>query len=61
MSLTAWVILGLIAMLTVGLVVCAVKLERKATEWHWLHPPNEDDDGVFLMEEEDDPDGQNTR
>ena len=56
---TAYVLLGLLGVLTVCLVLGAAKLERRATEWQWLHPPNEDEDGVFLME--DDPDGENTR
>ena len=60
MATMTWIVLGVVAAFTVGLVLAAVKLERKATEWAWLHPPNEDEDGVFLMEE-DDPDGENTR
>ena len=60
MATLTWIALGAVALLTVGLVVWMVRLERKSTHWAWLHPPNEDDDGVFLMEE-DDPDGQNSR
>lgn len=60
MSTLAWFFLGLLALVTVGLVVGAARLERRQQEWEWLHPPNEDEGGVFLMEE-DDPDGENTR
>lgn len=61
MTTMAYVILGALGVMTVLLVFGAAKLERRATEWQWLHPPNEDEDGVFLMEEDDDPDGQNSR
>ena len=58
MSIGAWIILSVIVLLTVWLVFGAVKLERKATEWEWLHPPEEEEDGVFILKE-DDPDGKN--
>lgn len=60
MTTMAYVLLGFLGVLTVLLVFGAAKLERRQQAWEWLHPPNEDEDGVFLMEE-DDPDGQNTR
>ena len=60
MSMTAWVVLSLLVLFTLVLVLGSMILERKVPYWGWLHPPN-DDDGCSLMDEEDDPDGQNTR
>lgn len=54
MTTMAYVLLGLLVMLTVCLVLGAAKLERRATEWQWLHPPN--DDGISILEVEDDAD-----
>lgn len=52
MTTMAYVALGILAAMAVCLVLGAVKLERRQQAWEWLHPPNEDEDGVFLMEEE---------
>lgn len=60
MAIATWILLGIMTLLTVGLVVWMVRAERRAAHWTWLHPPNEAEDGVFLMEEED-PDGENSR
>lgn len=59
MTRAEWIAVALLAAFVTMMICIAVKIERKRTEWTWLHPPNEDDDGVFLMEE-DDPDGQNS-
>ena len=60
MTRAEWIAVALLVLGAVLMVVIAVKVERKRTEWAWLHPPNEDEDGVFLLEE-DDPDGENSR
>ena len=60
MATIAYVLLGAFALFDVLLVVGLSRIERRQQEWQWLHPPNEAEDGVFLMEE-DDPDGENTR
>ena len=60
MTKVEWIVLGVMVLLVVLLVVGTMRLEHKQQEWAWLHPPNEDSDGVFLLEE-DDPDGENTR
>lgn len=60
MSLAVWVILGFLMLLTVGLVLGAAKLERRQQDWEWLHPPNEDGDGISILRD-DDPDGTCTR
>lgn len=49
MSLTAWAVLGILALFVVVLVVCSIVLERKQIEWERLHPP--DDDGISLLED----------
>lgn len=59
MSTLAWIGLGLLVLGTIGLVVGAGTLERKAAALEWLHPP-EDDDGVRILKD-DDPDGNCTR
>lgn len=62
MTNVEWIVLGVLIVLVALLVIGTVHLERKQQEWTWLHPPNEDEDGVFLLDEEDDdPDGQNSR
>lgn len=52
--------LVLILAFTGLLIFSAVKLHQTRQRWAWLHPP-EDDDGVTLLEEEDDPDGNYSR
>lgn len=57
MDIMAYVVLGILAAMAVCLVLGAAKLERRQQAWEWLHPPNEDEDGVFLMEDEDEEKG----
>ena len=59
MSLTVWVILGVLALFCVALVLGCAKLEKMQARREWLHPP-EDDDGISILKD-DDPDGDCTR
>ena len=59
MSLAAYCLLGLLAVMTLFLVLGAAKLERMQIYREWLHPP-EDDDGISILKD-DDPDGNCTR
>ena len=56
MTHAEWFALGAVFILVGLMALIAVKIERKRTEWTWLHPP--DDDGISIL---DDPDGQDTR
>lgn len=56
MAVCMYVVLGLIAVLTVCLVFGATKLERRQQDWEWLHPPN--DDGITLLEDIDNADSR---
>lgn len=53
MSVAACVLLALLTIMTMGLVIGAAIMERRAAEMKWIHPP-EDDDGVSLLEDEED-------
>ena len=61
MTTMAYVLLGLLGIMTVCLVFGAAKLEQQQLRIRreWLHPP-EDDDGVSILRD-DDPDGECTR
>ena len=54
--MTAAAILAILAICVLLVLTGAAKLERQADEWarYELHPPDEDDDGVTLLEEDED-------
>ena len=46
----AYIAIGILGIFTAVLVFWTARMEHKAHEWEWLHPP-EDDDGCSVMEE----------
>ena len=52
MSTLAWFFLGLLALVTAGLVYGAARLEQQQLRNRWIHPPD-DDDGVSLLEDDE--------
>lgn len=60
MTTAEWIALAILILLGTMIVIGVVRLEKRRTAWNWLHPPNEDEDGVCILKD-DDPDGENTR
>lgn len=41
MKIAVYIVLGLVTVMTLCLVLGAVKLERRQQDWEWLHPPED--------------------
>ena len=60
MRIVCYIILGALGILTVLLVIGATKMEKQQLEkeWAWMHPPDDNGDGVSLLEDENDANNQ---
>lgn len=52
------IVFGFLCLAALLIFAGAAEIERKADRWEhyekWIHPPDEDDDGVTLLKEDDD-------